>query len=500
MRKLTFVFSVLMVASMLLAACTPAVTATPAPADTQASAASAPASAPASAAASSAPASVAAPTATVLPQPTAATGFTGTKITWFIGLGAGSNPEEVAKETAFVNKFNAKYGDKYYLVTQVVAAATAVDVLKTEVASGDVPDIVGPVGVKGMFQFEGAWLDLTDQIAKNKTDLSDFDPTLINFYKMGPQGQIGLPFAIYPNALWYNKDMFDEAGLAYPPHKFGDPYVAKDGTKTPWTFEELQKLAMVLTVDKKGNDATNSAFDNTTIAQWGYDSTWMDVRGQWNSLGASTFVAADGKTAVISPAYRSAAHWYYDGMWKYHFIPTGSESASEYLAQGNTCASGHIGMMPNHTWYTCCFQKVNWDVAAIPSENGKITANLNADTFGILKASKNQDAAYQVLSLMLGEFAPDLAALYGAFPARKSLQTGAIAKMQAQFPGVDLQVFIDAIKYADNPNYESGIPNFLKSYDIYNKFGSLYNSKGDLDLDKELDKLAKDLQASFDSK
>ena len=486
-----------MVASMLLSACASAVTPTPAPADTQAPAAPATDTV-AAPAVTDTPA--AAPTNTGVPQPTAATGFTGTKVTWFIGLGAGSNPEEVAKEIAFVNKFNAKYGDKYYLVTQVVAAATAVDVLKTEVASGDVPDIVGPVGVKGLFQFEGSWLDLSDQIAKNKTDLTDFDPTIINFYKMGPQGQIGIPFAIYPNALWYNKDLFDEAGLAYPPHKPGAPYVAKDGTSTPWTFDELQKLAMLLTVDKKGNDATMSAFDNTSISQWGYDSSWMDVRGQWNTLGASSFVAADGKTAVISPEYRKAAHWYYDGMWKYHFIPTGSESASDYLAQTNTFASGHVAMDPMHTWYTCCFQKVNWDVAAIPSFNGKITANLNADTFGILKGSKNQDAAYQVLSLMLGEFAPDLVNMYGAFPARKSLQTAAIAKMQAQYPSVDLQVFIDDIKYADNPNYENGMPNFLKSYDLYSKFGSLYNSKGDLDLDKELDKLAQDLQASFDAK
>jgi multiple sugar transport system substrate-binding protein len=491
MRKITFMFSALMVISMLLAACGPAATATTAPTDNQPTPADTEPEAPTETPAAAEP--------TGVPQPTAATGFTGTKIVWFIGLGAGGNPEEVAKETAFVNKFNAKYGDKYYLVMQVVANATAVDVLKTQIASGDVPDIVGPVGVKGMFQFEGAWLDLTDQIAKNNTDLSDFDPALIDFYKMGPQGQIGLPFAIYPNALWYNKDLFDEAGLAYPPHKFGEPYIAKDGTSSPWTFDEMQKLAMVLTVDKQGNDANSPDFDNANIAQWGYDSSWMDIRGQWNSMGASTFVAPDGKTAVLSPEYRAAAHWYYDGMWKHHFIPTGSESASDYLAQTNTFASGKIAMDPMHTWYTCCFQDVNWDIAAIPSHNGKITANLNADTFGVLKAGKNQDVAYEVLALMLGEFAPDLAAVYGAFPARKSLQADAIAAMQTKYPDVDLQVFIDAIQYADNPNYESGLPNFLKSYDIYSKFGSLYNSKGDLDLDAELDKLIQDLQASFDS-
>ena len=35
---------------------------------------------------------------------------TGTPVRWYIGLGAGGNPEEIEKETAFLEKFNDKYG------------------------------------------------------------------------------------------------------------------------------------------------------------------------------------------------------------------------------------------------------------------------------------------------------------------------------------------------------------------------------------------------------
>src|SRR5690606_732751 len=42
------------------------------------------------------------------------------EIRWFIGLGAGSNPEEVEREEAFVELFNEAYGDKYRLVMDVV--------------------------------------------------------------------------------------------------------------------------------------------------------------------------------------------------------------------------------------------------------------------------------------------------------------------------------------------------------------------------------------------
>jgi multiple sugar transport system substrate-binding protein len=187
-------------------------------------------------------------------------------------------------------------------------------------------------------------------------------------------------------------------------------------------------------------------------------------------------------------------------MWKDHFIPTANYVNSDYLAQGNTFSSGHVAMTPIHTWYTCCMQNVNWNVAAMPAYNGNITAKLHADTFSILKRSKNPDAAFQVLTLMLGEFAPDLLAVYGAFPARQSLQSATINTLKVQFPGVDFQVFIDSLSYPDHPNHESGMPNFLKATDRYMTFDALYKSRGDLNLDKEIDKLITDLDATFQTK
>jgi len=39
--------------------------------------------------------------------------------------------------------------------------------------------------------------------------------------------------------------------------------------------------------------------------------------------------------------------------------------------------------------------------------------------------------------------------------------------MAEKYPGVDLNVFVDALSYPDNPNHESGMPNFLKASDRY---------------------------------
>jgi multiple sugar transport system substrate-binding protein len=475
--------SVLLVAVLLIAAC--GATPEPAPEPTEVAAAPEPTEA------------EAAPEPTEAEEPTTAPAEEpagdAVEIRWFIGLGAGGNPEEVEKEEAFVEAFNAKYGDQYMLVMDIVPNETAYDVLKTQIASGDVPDIVGPVGVRGLWSFEGAWLDLEPMVEKYNYDLSDFNPALIEFYKLGPQGQVGLPFAVYPSALWYNKDLFDEAGLDYPPHEWGAPYA--DGDE--WTFDKLRDMAMFLTVDGAGNDATMDEFNPDDTVQFGYHPTWTDIRGQWTFFEAGSFADADGN-AYMPDVWREAAHWYYDGMWTDHFIPSENWVNSDLLAQGSTFGSGNVAMTPIHTWYTCCYEGVNWDVAAIPSYQGNITAKMHADTFGILKATENADAAFEVLSLMLGEFAPELLQVYGGLPARLSLQESALATMQESFPDADLEVFIGAMDYPDNPNHESGMPNFLKASDTYATFASDYQNTPGLDLDAEIDKMIEELQAVFD--
>jgi multiple sugar transport system substrate-binding protein len=155
-------------------------------------------------------------------------------------------------------------------------------------------------------------------------------------------------------------------------------------------------------------------------------------------------------------------------------------------------------MTPIHTWYTCCYEGVNWDVAAIPSFNGNITAKLHADTFAMLKAGKNQEAAFEVYTLMTTEFAEELAAIYGFLPAKQSAQGDALAKLQEANPNVNMKVFLEALSYPDNPNHESGMPNFLKASDTYGVFGAKYQSTPGLDIDVELDALRDELQKVFD--
>src|SRR5262249_21709608 len=152
------------------------------------------------------------------------------------------------------------------------------DGVGTEIASGNGPDIVGPVGIGGANAFHGQWLDLGPLIQKNSYDLSGFPPDAVKTYKLD-EGQVGIPFAIYPSVVFYSKSLFEEAGLKEPPHKYGDKYTMPDGSQVDWTYDTITQIAKILTVDKNGKDATDPAFDANNIVQWGFEPQRDDLRG-----------------------------------------------------------------------------------------------------------------------------------------------------------------------------------------------------------------------------
>ena len=423
------------------------------------------------------------------------------EIRWFIGLGTGTDPDQLAAEQEVVDAFNAAHPE-IRLVTEIVTYEAAFDTLATEIAAGTPPDIVVPMGVDGAESFHGYWLDLTDLIAANNYDLTQYDEGAVNFYKTGGEGQIGIPFGVYPSVMYYNKPLFDEAGLNYPPHQYGEPYVWADGTESEWNYETVQQLAMLLTVDANGKDATDPAFDATQIVQYGYIPQYQDARAMGSYFGAGSLVAEDGKTAQIPEAWAAAWKWIYDGTWKYHFIPNQAVIDSPDMGAGDTFGGGRAAMALTHTWYYSEISLEDWDMAAVPSYNGVTTANFNADTFRIMKTTQNPEAAFTVLTYLLDDASLKLLNTYGAMPARKTDQAEYLAALNDQYAWKpDWQVVSDSIAYADNPSFEAWIPNYLEARArVANDFTTMLQSTEGLNIDDEIAKLKSDLQVIYDKK
>jgi len=452
-----------------------------------------------SAPASAAPASAAASATPAGPPVT---------IKWFCCLGTGEAADQVKVEKATIDKFNTSHPN-IKLQIEVVTYQSARDALATEIAGGNAPDIVGPVGVGGAEAFHGQWLDLAPYIQKNNLDLSQFATGSVDFYKISGEGQPALPFAIYPSFFWYQPDTFDEAGLEAPPHKYGDKYKMPDGSMVDWDYNAVRTIAKKLTVDKNGKDATEAGFDPKKIVQYGFEPQRDDARGWGAFFGAGSLAGADGKTVDIPANWIAAWKWFYDGVWKDHFIETEAVFQSqEYQGGGYTFCSGKVAAQVNFLWSKYCLvpeagkkapagQK--WDIAAAPSYNGKTTAVFNADTFRILKNSKHPDEAFTALTYLLTDGSTDLLNVYGGMPARTADQAAFFDTLDKQFPQKpDWQVATDSVQYADNPNFEAFMPAYNQTLDRLNTFWTKLRTSGGLDVDKEIAKLKTDLQAIWD--
>lgn len=458
-----------------------------------------------SAVATPTPTPTAAPTPTQAvptPSPTVAPAT----IRWFVGLDLGTSSAQVEAERAFVASYNSANKDRITIQLEIVPTATAADVLKREMAAGNSPDLIGPLGMGDLNGFEGLFLDLTSGIKKNNFDLTGYDPALVKFWQLGDQGQVGLPYTIFPGYIWYNKDLFAKAGLSDLPTRVGDQYQGQT-----WDWTELAKIAAQLTVDKSGRKATEAGFDPKSIARYGLDFQWTDLRRLVSCFGSGSFVSPDGKKAQVPAAWADALGWYYSGIWgKSPFIPTGLAESSALLAQGNAQSSGVVAM--NVGWATSIpsiaadakSSKVkNWDIGVMPSWKGTTTSPMYGDTFTITRASRNPDAAFKAMVAIMAD--QSLLKNYGAEPARSADQEAYFAAFDQAlapiYPDIDVSWLVlgEMEKVPATPSFEADLPNLAQVQADYSALLTQLQAKPGLDVIAELTKLQAKLQVDYDA-
>ena len=440
----------------------------------------------------------------------------GRDLRWFVGLGTGAQPAQIEAEKRFVANYNAANADCNLLMRETVPNANAYDVLKTEIAAGNAPDIVGPVGTKGLIGFDGLMVDMAPLVSAHHTNLGDFEPAVVDYFKHAGEGQIGLPYDIYPGYLFYNKDMFAKAGLAPLPTKVGDQYQGR-----AWTWDELAAIAQQLTVDSNGKNATQPGFDPQRIAQFGFDNGYADARRFASAFGGGSLVASDNHTAQIPPAWDHAWNWYYHAMWTSHAAADAAFTKSALTngggaglgTYGSLAALGEAAMETSWAWEIPNYGTVgqdgtpntrikNWDIGVLPSYNGATSSPLDADTFVIPKGSKVPDQAYEAMLAIMAD--PNLMTAFGGEPARLSDQAAYYAGMDATmapiFPGnhVTWSVIDEMAKHPAVPSQEGYLPNAAMSQSIIDAFFTRLQNNSGLNVEAEIAKLKKDLQAAYD--
>lgn len=135
--------------------------------------------------------------------------------------------------------------------------------LPTVLAGGNIPDMIHQHGsIAQDYGLRGVLRNLFEFMNRDGVKKEQFFGFLLQQmtdYKTGSKlWALPKDSAVY--AFYYNKDLFDKAGVPYP--------------KKDWSFADFREAAKRLTFDKNGVSAIDPKFDPNQIVQWGFN--WVD--------------------------------------------------------------------------------------------------------------------------------------------------------------------------------------------------------------------------------
>ena len=378
-------------------------------------------------------------------------------VTIFVGMGTGTDPEQVVVQDALAEEWNAAHDDvkMEYLYVPHAESRTKWAAM---IAAGTPPAVNMPSGVEQVGRFRDTNLDIGPYLEADNYDLSDFGDVIPEVGKYAGV-TYGVVMGVYPSVLYYNEDLLDEAGVDYPPHEWGT---------SDWTFDALVDMATKLSLDGSGKNAGESGFSPGDQVQWGYNEC-LQINGAAIPWGAENMGwSEDFRTLYFNQqAWVDRLQWISDAIWKWHIWP----SAEQAQAASPGFKTGKLGLDNCHSWRLGGMRELPflWNVGAVPAgPAGIVSAQCDVDGFLICNRYPHLDAAWEVVKwLMEPDQMLKLVLTWGALPPRKSLQEKYIKGMAEDYPGLDVQVFFDSIDYMDVPNHESFIPRYGEIWDTW---------------------------------
>lgn len=180
------------------------------------------------------------------------------------------------------------------------------------------------------------------------SDAAQYPLDLYNYWRFDGTNIFGVPENIQMMALYYNKDIFDKAGIAYP-----------DST---WTYDKVLEVAKELTIVEGGE-----------TVQWGWDKGAL---GAW--WGAQTFGWAAGtaffdkvieptKFTVSDPRNVEGMQWLNDMVYTHKVAPDATQ-ASAIAQDVSLFQTGKLAMVADGSWYMSSNvdSAFAWDMAPLP--------------------------------------------------------------------------------------------------------------------------------------
>jgi len=294
--------------------------------------------------------------------------------------------------------------------------------LEAAATGGTLPDVFWMHSNSSQrYMAAGMLMDLTDRLAASGVSLAEnFPAGLVDLYSLN--GRVyAIPKDIDTIGLWYNKTLFDEAGLAYP-----------DET---WTWDTLKDAARKLTDKEKG--------------RYGMDFRPNDSQQGWENYiyeNGGFVISADKKRSGFDdPATIAALEWVVSFAREGISPPVSvtAENGSDALLQ-----SGIIAMCGFGSWMLSSFQandyiRENCDVAVLPRSPGGVRVSMyNGLGWTAAANGRRPEEAWRLLEYLGRE---DTQRKLSAKGVAISAFNGAAAAFVTTFPEFNVQAYIDEI-------------------------------------------------------
>lgn len=232
--------------------------------------------------------------------------------------------------------------------------------------SGDVPDVlITGSDTLAKWAENGALLDITDRA--KEWGVED------KFYEGGWKSGMydGKLYAIPQNintlAIFYNKDLFEEAGLS----------------GAPKTWDQLRNYA------KKISQLGEKTYGLTFSATKDESGTFQFAPFLWQSGASFENVNGEGGQAALS---------LWQEMIEEEYTPKSVLNTPQYELAVNF-AAGNVGMVVNGPWALSAFEDAEFDYGVftmpVKKDVGVPYSVLGGESIGVMKDSENKDAAWE---------------------------------------------------------------------------------------------------------
>ncbi|MDK2854379.1 MAG: multiple sugar transport system substrate-binding protein [Thermococcaceae archaeon] len=318
-------------------------------------------------------------------------------------------PENQKVLEELVNKFMEKHPNIRIKIVNYGAQDKAVPKIMAAVQAGTPPDLVWLNPAQTGFFAEAGVLAPVEDFIKNDPSFNK-DDIYEGLWELGTyKGKIyTAPFDTNNLAIYYNKELFREAGL--------DPeaYMGK-----ALTWEEFRELARKLTRDKDGDGEIDQYGFMVPFGRYEW-TAWTWEVFLWSAGGE--LLDENGKPAFASDAGVKALQYWVDLVYKDKVAKLSEPNAGYKL---DDFFAGRVAMTINGPWNFPVLKEQNWldkvGVMLMPYDK-RIATNIGGENLFIFKTTPEREkAAWEFAKyIMSPEFQVTWALKTGYLPVCKS--------------------------------------------------------------------------------